>query len=84
MDINYLIRLIIVLVIALIVGYALYKQIYKSILNTRAADGVCIRADDGEVYLRMSEAAQKKLADPATEILILRVVDASTRNKHPL
>lgn len=57
---------------------------HMHILAKRAADGTCIRADDGEVYLRLSEAAQLKLADPKTEILVLRVVNMSTRNNQPL
>ena len=61
-------------------GYLLYK--YALLKN--AADGVCIRADDGEVYLRLSEGAQIKLADPSTKVLRLRVTDVSTRNNHPL
>ncbi len=50
----------------------------------RAGEGTCIRADDGEVYLRISEEGQIKLADPSTKILYLRVVDMSTRKKRPL
>ena len=53
-------------------------------MTYRASDGVCIRADDGEVYLKISEAGQQKLADPDTKLLYLRVVNVSTRNKHSL
>lgn len=50
----------------------------------RASDGVCIRADDGEVYLRLSQVGQEKLADPNTRLLYLLVTDISTRNNHGL
>lgn len=53
-------------------------------VSKRASDGVCIRADDGEAYLRISEEGQKKLMDPSTRILYIRVIDVATRNKHPL
>lgn len=55
-----------------------------SYMTRRAADGVCIRADDGEVYLRLSELGQAKLADPETKLLYLMVMDVSTRNKQSL
>ena len=53
-------------------------------MNERASDGTCIRGDDGEVYLRISEIGQRKLADPKTKLLYLIVIDANTRNKHSL
>jgi hypothetical protein len=67
-------------ILSIICGIFLGKRIVLS----RFSDGICIRADDGEVYLRLSEEAQIKLSDPSTEILILKVIDAHTRNKHSL
>ena len=58
--------------------------LYRIALTKKAANGLCIRAEDGEVYLRLSEAAQVKLADPKTQVLILRVSNVSTRNKQIL
>lgn len=50
----------------------------------KASDGVCIRAEDGEAYLKISESGQKKLLDKSTKLLYIRVVDISTRNNHLL
>lgn len=70
----------IVLIIGMIGGWYLSTVMYVK----RASDGICIRSDDGEVYLKMSEAGQIKLADPSTKYLMLRVKDVSTRNNHGL
>ena len=50
----------------------------------RSTDGVCLRTDEGEAYLRISEEGQRKLIDPSTKFLYIRVVDVTTRNKHLL
>lgn len=70
----------IVLIIGMIGGF--YCGVNSMI--KRASDGVCIRADDGEAYLRISEAGQKKILDPSTKLLYIRVIDISTRNNHGL
>jgi hypothetical protein len=70
----------IVLIIGMIGGW--YFGICSMV--KRASDGVCIRADDGEAYLRISEAGQKKLLEPDTKLLYIRVIDISTRNNHGL
>ena len=80
MILEYLIIFVVGLAVAASIGIIWHMHF----LATRAADGTCIRADDGEVYLRLSEAAQLKLADPKTEVLVLRVVNVSTRNNQPL
>ena len=80
MILEYLIIFVTGLAVAGSIGIVWHMRL----LTKRAADGTCIRADDGEVYLRLSEAAQLKLTDPKTEILILRVVNASTRNNQTL
>lgn len=53
-------------------------------VTRRASDGVCMRSDDGEAYLRISEEGQRKLMDPSTKLLYISVIDVTTRNKHPL
>lgn len=53
-------------------------------LDKYTAYGTCIRGSDGEVYLHMTEHAQEVLADPKTEMLVLRVKDADTRKIQPL
>ena len=72
------------MVAALMIALILGIRIGVKSLVDRAADGVCIRAQDGEVYLRLSEGAQVKLADPETKLLYLKVVDVSTRNNQLL
>lgn len=79
-----MIRQILIFLVGIIVGIILDYMWYRHTLSKRAAYGACVRADDGEVYLKLSEMAQYKLADPDTEMLVLRVIDASTRNNHPL
>lgn len=71
-------------VVALICGILIGFWIGISHMIRRAADGVCIRADDGEAYLRVSEAGQKKILDPSTRLLYIRVINISTRNKQLL
>jgi hypothetical protein len=56
----------------------------RNYIFKRCTAGTCIRGEDGEVYLRMSEIGQKELADPKTMVLMLRVTDVSTRNKQSL
>lgn len=70
----------IVLLIGMIGGWYLGVTFF----SRHASDGVCMRTDEGEVYLRMSEAGQIKLSDPKTKYLMLKVKDVSTRNNHPL
>jgi hypothetical protein len=78
--IKYWILLAIVQILGLVIGfYMCLGYVLK-----RASDGVCIRADDGEVYLQISEEGQKKLADPDTRILFLKVINISTRNKQAI
>lgn len=67
-----------------IAGFIIGLYAYKAYLYAHISDGVCLRTDDGEVYLRLSEIAQEKLADPMTELLVLKVIDAHTRNEQPL
>ena len=74
----------IVVSIAVLFGIFIGFVLGVSEVSRRAADGVCMRADDGEAYLRISEGGQRKLMDPSTKLLYVRVVDVSTRNKHPL
>lgn len=78
--IKFVIIYAIVLLIGMIGGW------YISTLNyvRRSSDGICIRTDDGEVYLKMSEAGQIKLSDPQTKFLMLKVEDVSTRNNQTL
>lgn len=71
-------------VVALIGGILIGWLLGINEMSKRAADGVCIRADDGEAYLRISEEGQQKIMDPSTRLLYIRVVNMSTRNKHPL
>ena len=77
--INYLL-ITTAIFLALLIGC----RIGVSYMTKHASDGVCIRAEDGEVYLRLSEMGQQKLADPNTKLLYLVVMDVSTRNKQAL
>ncbi len=78
--IKYLVIFAAVLLFGVVIGFMIgVDQVAK-----RASDGVCIRADDGEAYLRISEAGQKKIMDPETKLLYIRVTDMSTRNKQTL
>lgn len=77
-------KYILIYFILVLVGSVVGAFVSRQIILRCASDGVCIRADDGEVYLRLSEIAQRKLADPSTDILVLRVIDSSTRNKPTL
>ena len=77
---KYLVIYALAMICGIIIG--LYIGLYRA--DKHASDGICMRADDGEVYLRMSEAGQLKLADPSTKMLILKVVDVSTRNNQLL
>lgn len=71
-------------ILEFVAGFIIGLFAYKAYLYTHMSDGTCLRTDDGEVYLRLSEIAQEKLSDPKTEILVLKVVNVSTRNKQPL
>lgn len=77
-------KYIFIALIALLIGLVIGLLVGQHHIYSRMSDGICIRADDGEVYLRLSEIAQEKLADPETKALVLKVVDASTRNKQSL
>ncbi len=77
---KYLIVIFLAVLFGIIIGWYLGLMY----MVKRASDGVCIRADDGEVYLRLSQVGQEKLADPHTRLLYLLVTDVSTRNKQPL
>ena len=77
---KYLIVIFLAVLFGIIIGW--YLGLMH--MTKRASDGVCIRADDGEVYLRLSQVGQEKLADPRTRLLYLLVTDVSTRNKQPL
>lgn len=78
--IKWYLIMFVVFVFGMIVGASLVRDyIFKN-----DANGLCIRADDGEVYLRLSEHAQHQLADPKTEMLILRVTNTPTRNKQSI
>ena len=77
---TYLIIIFLASIGGLLIGWyaCLIHMIRKS------SDGTCIRADDGEVYLQISEMGQRKLADPETRLLYLFVMDDPTRNNHAL
>ena len=77
---RYLVLALIALICGMIVGF-IFGVTY---MVNRASDGVCIRADDGEAYLRISEDGQRKIMDPTTRLLYIRIINMSTRNKHPL
>ena len=79
-----MIKYVIVISIAVLCGIFIGFVLGVSEMSRRASDGVCIRADDGEAYLRISEGGQQKLMDPSTKLLYIRVVNMSTRNNHPL
>ena len=76
---NYLIIAVAALIGGILIGFVLgVDEVSK-----KAADGTCVRTN-GEAYLRISEEGQKKLMEPSTRILYIRVIDVATRNKHPL
>lgn len=82
-------KLVIVFICGLIIGIVGGFIGHKIALRNRTADGTCIRLLDGEVYLKLSEAGQRKLADPKTEQLCLSVISPDwkpldTRNIRPL
>ena len=77
-------KYLLVIFAAVVFGIVLGIFIGVTRISERASDGVCIRANDGEVYLRISEAGQEKLADPTTRLLLLKVTDVSTRNNQLL
>lgn len=77
---NYIILALVAVIFGINIGFVLGVN---RMIN-RAADGVCIRANDGEAYLRVSEAGQKKLLDPSTKLLYIRVINIDTRNHQPL
>ncbi len=77
-------KLIFALIMTFICGIIVGFCVWAAILTKRTADGTCMRADDGEVYMKISELGQKKLADPETSLLLLKVIDVSTRNKHSI
>lgn len=77
---KYLILLMLAIFFGMLVGFMLGVDY----ISKRASDGVCIRTDDGEAYLRISEAGQQKILDPSTKLLYIRVINMSTRNKHSL
>ena len=79
-----MIKYVLMISIALICGFIIGFVLGFEEVSRRASDGVCMRTDDGEAYLRISEAGQRKLLDPETRILNIRVVDMSTRNKQTL
>lgn len=77
-------RYLVYYIIALICGIILGFHIAINFMLKRASDGTCIRTEDGEVYLRVSEEGQKKLSDPTTKLLWIRVIDIATRNNQLL
>lgn len=77
-------KLIIFMILALLCGFIVGFVLGVDAVSRRASDGVCIRADDGEAYLRISEDGQRKIMDPSTKLLYIRVINMSTRNNHPL
>lgn len=77
-------KYVLVILVAVICGIVIGVFLAAAKISDRASDGVCIRANDGEVYLRISEAGQEKLADPTTKLLLLKVTDVSTRNNQLL
>lgn len=79
-----MIKYILIISAAVFFGLIVGIVIGVSRMSERASDGICIRAEDGEVYLKISESGQQKLADPTTKLLYLRVVSISTRNNHVL
>ena len=82
--IKYVIIVSIAMLIGGIIGYFEGKRHTSNIVLTKSGAGTCIRAKDGEVYLKMSQSGQEKLADPDTRFLILQVIDESPRNNHSL
>ena len=66
------------------VGMTVGGIVIRNYIFKHDANGFCFRADDGEVYLHLSEHAQQRLADPDTIMLVLRVKDATTRKKQSL
>lgn len=84
MLIKYFMIILSAVIFGIFIGYFEGKRHTSNIVMTKSGAGVCIRGQDGEVYLRMSQAGQEKLADPETQFLILRVIDGPTRNNHPL
>lgn len=62
-----------VLIFGLIIGLILGEEVAAR----NATDGTCMRTEDGEAYLRISEAGQRKLLDPETKLLHIRVVDVA-------
>ena len=79
-----MIKYVIIISIAILCGIFIGFVLGVSEVSRRASDGVCIRADDGEAYLRISEEGQRKLMEPSTKLLYIRVINVSTRNKHAL
>jgi hypothetical protein len=77
-------KYVLVILAAVICGIVIGVFLAVTRISNRTSDGVCIRANDGEVYLRISEAGQEKLADPTTRLLLLKVTDISTRNNQLL
>lgn len=77
-------KYVLVILVAVIFGIVIGVFLAVTRISNKASDGMCIRANDGEVYLRISEAGQEKLADPTTRLLLLKVTDVSTRNNQLL
>lgn len=77
-------KYVLVILVAVIFGIVIGWYLGLTHMVKKASDGVCIRADDGEVYLRLSQVGQEKLADPNTRLLYLLVTDVSTRNNQLL
>ena len=79
--------MIIYILIAVLLSIAFFllgAVLTRNYIFNRCTAGTCIRWEDGEVYLRMSETGQQELANPETKMLMLRVVDGPTRNKQSL
>lgn len=86
---NFVLALIFFL-IGLIIGALGGFFGHKIVLRNRIVDGTCTQFLDGEMYLHLSEVAQRKLADPKTEVLKINVTHPdwkempSPRNSQPL
>ena len=77
-------KLLIIYAVGMFLGILIGWYLGILHMTKKASHGFCFRADDGEVYLRLSEEGQRRLADPDTRLLYLLVADISTRNKHLL
>ena len=79
-----MITYILIAVFLSIAFFLLGAVLTRNYIFKHCTGGICIRGEDGEVYLRMSEVGQQELANPDTKMLMLRVLDAPTRNKQSL